>query len=175
MIMGLNETRISNKMSDKYGNFCTDKSFDNNLYNKRMFIDIWQEELDKEFQMADQSNNNFVITPPAGTLFFDFADTGFGEQMCRNISNGVCEYWSKAIGLGSPAHLDVIITVTNDALEHIEPLYNDIINIRTNSLESNYFLRIHEIIMKHVKEIIWTVTEMKTSDGSTQDFLENVF
>lgn len=170
----MSASSVSNKMANHYKDFKNKVFEDPNPYNKRSFIDIWQKELDDEFQKATKSQQNFDITPPAGSLFIEFADTGFGKTMCLNIATAVMVYWSKAISLGAPAYLDVVIAVSNDAITHIMPLYNDILSIRTTGEISDYFMKIHETIIKHVKNIKWMVTELIISTGSTGVFIENV-
>lgn len=167
--------RSTNILLGKRDNF-TDEHYGH--YPKDEFIRIWEKEVDAEFQKASKTNPNFDITPPAGSLDFSFADTPMGLTMCMNIALGTMQYWAKAIAFGTAAHLDVVIAVTNDAMSHVIPLYNDILSIRTNSALDSYsvfMLRIHSKIMKHVRNITWYVTELNTSDGSTGTWEEHVF
>lgn len=170
----LDAARVSKLAASHYMSF-KDTVFNNpNTYVKRSYIDIWQKELDDEFQKATKSQENFDITVPAGTLFIDFADTGQGKRMCMNIATGVMVYWSKAIGLGAPAYLDKVESVVNDAITHIMPLYNDILSIRTSTEISDYYMEIHTKIIKHVRNIQWTVIEKRFSDNSTTAYIEKV-
>lgn len=141
-------------------------------WDQREFLAVWEKELDDEFQKAQRSNPNFVITPPAGSLHFDvFPTQGHddfqsGKDQCREIAHEVMVYWSKAIALGSAVVLSVVSSVTNDAMSHEEPLYQDLLSLRTNIKVpyNDYWLNIHTVIMQHVRNIRWSVTEV--IDGS---------
>lgn len=166
-------SRCSNILLNKRDSF-TDENYGH--YPKDEFIRIWEKEVDAEFQKASKSNPNFDISPPAGSLNFGFADTPMGLNMCMNIAMGTMTYWAKAIVPASPAHLNVVIAVSNDAIAHALPLYNDILSIRTNNgLDgaSDFMLRIHSKIMTHVRNIKWTVVEMD-SKGNIGVFTETV-
>lgn len=173
--MSLSESRISKETYKSYRNFCTSKTNDPQSYVERAFLDIWQKILDSEFQKASQSNKNFLITPPAGSLFFAFSNDG--ETMAKNIAIGVCTYWSKAIGKGENAYLDKVTDVQNDAMLHVGPLTADILSIRTNKLASQdqYFKLIHDKIISHITSMKWIVSEIDFSTGSTTQYPEKVF
>lgn len=174
---GLNAKRITNIIRTKLKNYREEIHNPNTPkdYNKRAFIDIWQNELDLEFQKANQTNLNFKITPPFNTLYIQEHITNIydGEKQCEYISRAVTDWWSKAIDKGEPAYLNAVVNVVNDAEKIYEPLYNDILNLRNKGNEYNDgYLRLHETIIKHIKTIIWTVTEVGP-DGP-KDFYEGV-
>lgn len=163
--MSLDANRVTNSVLTKLKNYREGIHNPNTPsdYNKRAFIDIWQKELDLEFQKAKQTNLNFQITPPFNTLYIQEHITTIydGKKQCEYISRAVTDWWAKAIGIGKPAYLNAVVGVVNDAEKIYAPLYNDILNLRNKGNEYNDgYLKLHETIIKHVKTIIWTVTEV---------------
>lgn len=171
--MSLSESRLSKETFENYRNFCTSKTNDSQSYDERAFIDIWQKSLDDEFQRASQTHMNFIITDIKGSLYIPLSKNGV--QLCLNIAMAVCSYWSKALTPGKPEHLDSVVSVTNDAMTHVTPLYSDIMSIRRSTPTTEYYKEIHDKILTHVKSIKWIVVEMDASTGSTTEFIECVF
>ena len=69
---------------------------------------------------------------------------------------------------GSPAALDVIVSVTNDAMKIALPIANNLLSATGKTAESKpLYFDFVEAIYKEVRTIIWTITELKASDGST--------
>jgi len=154
--------RVALRMKDYYDQHYYLDGYDGGLD----YIRYLEQILDEEFQQATPTETNVDITTVAGTLRFDIYDTEKDTvyDIPWRISRGVADYWSRAIETtGEPVSCSVIAEVTNDALKIIDPLAQDLINSVQDGPDEEYYNRFFSIIIKHVRTIIWNVTE---DDGS---------
>ena len=146
----LDTANTSKILADEYKSFSTANP-DN---PDRPFLDFLQKTLDDHFQMADTSSGNFVITPPAGSLYFNKVS---GNDMAYEIGRGCAEYWGKAIELGAPEVCLEVVSVSNDADKIEDLIGNDLLNVYEQS--EPHFFNFVDVIYKHVKSIKWTIVE----------------
>jgi len=154
--------RVARNMEDYYRSRYYQDGYDGGLD----FIRQLEVVLDEEFQLATPTETNVDITTVAGTLKFDIYEVTENNvyRMPWIISEGVADYWGRAIETtGIPVSCDNIESVTNDAPKIIDPLAYDLINQVQVGPDSTYYHRFFDIIIKHVRTIIWTVKE---SDGN---------
>jgi len=122
----------------------------------RVYLDFLQSKLDEGFQEAEESLSNFLITPPAGTLYINQISV---YQMPEEIGRACAEYWVKAIGEGSPESTS-IKSVTNDAAKIADPIASELRSLRhMTRLDRPYYYKFVEIIYRNVKTIEWTIEE----------------
>jgi hypothetical protein len=131
----------------------------------REYLDFLQTVLDTDFQKATTSLKNFLINPPAGSLYFEYTTP---YDMPRIIGVECARYWSQAIGFGDPESCRQIDSVENDASKIAKPIEDELRNlITTRDLLTPYYYRFVDIIYRNVKTIEWTIIESDSDCDST--------
>lgn len=162
--MSMSETNAASLLANEYKNI---KKLDSDRTNDT-FINILETILNSEFQNAETTNSNVDITTVNNTLNI-FRSTPY--NMAHEIAFGCCEYWSRAIELsGEPVSGTGINEIYNDAIEHVVPLENELLSIYNGSNSYPSYLEFVSVIFKHVRNIIWYVTEEDESTYETKIF-----
>lgn len=121
------------------------------------FFQMLANECDTEFQNATPSLENVDITTPAGTLTFVEQDDPV--QNAYEIAKKVSAYWALTIMPTGKPQTVTITTVVNTATTIINPLATEILSL--GGVEpTGTFRKLIDTIIKHVKTIVWTVTEL---------------
>jgi len=159
--MSLNINKTAKILADEYITYSTSAPY--NI--SRHYLDFLQSKLDKGFQEATESLKNFIISPPAGSLYINQIDPHY---MPEEIGRACAEYWVKAIGFGKPEACNNIDSVINDAAKIANPIAQELRTLRyMKSLSRPYYYKFVEIIYRNIKTIIWTIEESDSDCGST--------
>ena len=152
------ETKMEHIYDDPYytGKYCS-------------FIKLIENELDKEFQKGKVTLENVDITTPKGSLHFDICRWEDVYRSCKEIGDKCASYWSKTIQpTGKPQSCRKITGVTNDASKIASPISTELCSLATSvRISEPFYYEFCNIILKHVKTIVWTVTESDSTCDST--------
>lgn len=121
------------------------------------FFQVIADELDVEFQNAVPSMTNVDISPPSGTLTYVPQDDVV--QNAYEIAKKTSAYWALTITPTGTPVAGTIVSVSNTAASIINPLASEILSIASSDSTGTY-KKLIETIIKHVKTIMWTVTEL---------------
>lgn len=150
--MPMSESSLADRIANQYDDVKNMDDRDDNTYLRLLEVSI-----DNEFQRAVPTMTNVDITTPANTLKINLVSV---YEMAREIATACCTYWSTAIETsGVPAVGKEIVSVTNDAMTHIEPLTNDILAIYDGHNSNPPYMEFSEVLLTHMRNIEWTVTE----------------
>ena len=113
--------------------------------------------MDDEFQKATPSMTNVDITTPAGTLTYE--EKSDPVEHATEIGTKTAAYWALTIMPTGTPTLVSIVSVVNTAASIAAPLAADILSLGSTT-ETGTFQKLVDTIIKHVKTITWTVTEL---------------
>lgn len=137
------------------------EEFTPNIFNYsqgiKHFFQIIADEVDTEFQNATPNMTNVDITPPSGTLTYVPQDDVV--QNAYEIAKKTSVYWALTITPTGTPVVGTIVSVVNTAASIINPLAMEILSI-ASAESTGTFKKLIEVIIKHVKTITWTVTEL---------------